>query len=194
MSHSDSNQRPTVTVIIPTFNRLQFLRQTVESVFAQSYGDWELIVADDGSQDETRAYLSDLAARPRVKALWLPHTGNPGAVRNVALREARGDYIAFLDSDDLWMPSKLELQLAALHARPSRQWSYTAFLQIDQAGAQIYPEISSRQVCPEGKVFEHLLTSKAAIAMPTMIVSRRLLELAGGFDERLLQQEDYHLW
>jgi glycosyltransferase involved in cell wall biosynthesis len=186
--------QPTVTVILPTFNRLQYLRQSVDSVFAQKYSDWELLVADDGSQDETRAYLSGLAARPRVKVLWLPHTGNPGAARNAALREARGDYIAFLDSDDLWMPSKLELQLAALRACPSRQWSYTAIIHINQAGEQIYSELNPRYVYPEGQVFESLLTSKAAIALPTIMVGRRLLERVGGFDERQLQQEDYHLW
>lgn len=186
--------RPAVTVILPTFNRLQYLRTAVDSVFAQTYDDWELIVADDGSEEETRAYLSSLAAQPRVRVLWLAHTANPGAARNAALREARGDYIAFLDSDDLWMPQKLELQLAALRACPSRQWSYTAIIHINQAGEQIYAELSPRYVYYEGKVFEHLLTSKAGIALPTVIVSRQLLQRVGGFDERQQQQEDYHLW
>jgi hypothetical protein len=186
--------RPAVSVILPTFNRLKYLRPAVDSVFAQTYQDWELIVADDGSENEARAYLSSLAQRPRVKVLWLPHSGNPGAVRNFALREAQGEYIAFLDSDDLWMQSKLELQIRALRDCPGRQWCYTAINHINHAGAQIYAEVSARRVYYEGRVFEDLLTSKVAIAMPTVVVSRQLLERVGGFDERLEQQEDYHLW
>jgi hypothetical protein len=194
MAGEQTLPRPGVSVILPTFNRLQYLPAAVDSVFAQTYQDWELIVADDGSANETRAYLSSLAGRPKVKVLWLPHRGNPGAVRNIALREAQGEYIAFLDSDDLWMPSKLELQIPALRACANSQWSYTAFILINHTGAQIYTEVSARRVYYEGRVFEHLLTSKVGIAMPTVVVSRQLLEQVGGFDERQEQQEDYRLW
>jgi hypothetical protein len=187
-------QRPAVSVILPTFNRLQYLRPAVDSVLAQTYADWELIIADDGSDSETRDYLSSLAQQPKVQVLWLPHRGNPGAVRNSALREARGDYVAFLDSDDLWMPSKLELQLAALRACPGRQWSYTAIIHINQAGEQINAERSARWVYYDGPVFDDVLTFKAGIAMPTVIVTRELLERVGGFDEQQGQHEDYHLW
>jgi glycosyltransferase involved in cell wall biosynthesis len=194
MAGGQTLERPVVSVILPTFNRIQYLRPAVDSVFAQTYDDWELIVADDGSDEETRAYLSGLAVSPRVNVIWLPHSGNPSAVRNAALREARGDYIAFLDSDDLWMPPKLELQLAALRASPGQQWSYTAIIHINQAGEQIYAEQRARDVYYEGQIFEHLLTSKAGIALPSVMLSRQLLERVGGFDERLQQQEDYHLW
>jgi len=186
--------RPVVSVILPTFNRLQYLRVAVDSVFAQTYEDWELIVADDGSEEETRAYLHGLAQKPKVRVFWLAHSGLPGAVRNVALRQAQGEFIAFLDSDDLWMPAKLELQLAMLRARPSLQWSYTAINHINHAGVQINAAISARWVWYEGPIFEHLLTVKARIAMPTVVVKRELLEQLGGFDEHQELHEDYHLW
>jgi Glycosyl transferase family 2 len=186
--------RPVVSVILPTFNRLQYLRSAVDSVFAQTYDDWELIIADDGSESETRAYLSSMAARPKVKVLWLPHSGRPGAVRNRALREAQGEYIAFLDSDDWWMPTKLELQIGALHACPSLQWSYTAINHINHAGEYINADVSARWVYYEGQIFEHLLTLKAGIAMPSVIVTKQLLERVGGFDALQGQHEDYHLW
>jgi glycosyltransferase involved in cell wall biosynthesis len=186
--------RPVVSVILPTFNRLQYLRAAVDSVFAQTYEDWELIIADDGSEEETGTYLRSLAQKAKVRVLWLAHSGFPGAVRNVALREAQGEYIAFLDSDDVWMPAKLELQLATLRARPNLQWSYTAINHIDHAGAQINAAISTRWVWYEGQIFEHLLTLKAGIAMPTVVVGRQLLEQVGGFDEHQEQHEDYHLW
>jgi len=116
---------PTVSIVLPTFNRLPYLRAAVDSVFAQSFQDWELIIADDGSDAETSAYLQTVAGMPRVKLLCLPHTGNPPAVRNAALREAHAEYVAFLDSDDIWLPRKLESQLASLRCRPTRKWSYT---------------------------------------------------------------------
>jgi hypothetical protein len=192
MSNERESARPLVSVILPTFNRLIYLRTAVESVFAQTFADWELIVADDGSEGETRDYLRSLAARPRVRVLWLPHSGNPGAVRNAAIGQAQGAYIAFLDSDDLWMASKLELQLAALRACPERQWSYTAIVQINETGEQIYADSSA--YCEEGQIFEHLLTSRAGVATPAVMVSRQLLARAGGFDGRQPQCEDYHLW
>jgi glycosyltransferase involved in cell wall biosynthesis len=194
MSGEQTLLRPTVSVILPTFNRLQYLRHAVDSVFAQTYADWELVIADDGSDEETRAYLNSLALLPRVRMLWLAHSGNPGAMRNAAMREARGDYFAFLDSDDLWMPSKLEIQMSALRAGPHRHWSYTAFNHINHAGAQINAALSASWVYYEGNIFQTLLTLKAGVAMPTVIVSRQLLEQVGGFDECQGQHEDYHLW
>src|ERR1700675_1890440 len=83
---------PEVSVVLPTFNRLKYLRAAVDSVLAQTFTDWELIVADDGSEGETAAYVAALANQPRVKVLRLAHTGNPGAVRNAACPAARGEY------------------------------------------------------------------------------------------------------
>jgi glycosyltransferase involved in cell wall biosynthesis len=185
---------PLVSVILPTFNRLQFLPSAVESVFSQTLEDWELIVADDGSDNETRAYLSTLEKRPRVKVIWLPRMGNPGAARNVALREAQGEYIAFLDSDDLWLPSKLEVQLAALRAVSDRRWGYTDFILIDQAGNSINARRNPNRVLYEGKVVEQLLQLKAGIAMPTVMAARELLERVAGFDEQQGLHEDYEMW
>ncbi len=113
-----------VSIILPTFGRLEYLRATVASVYRQTLQDWELIIADDGSDAETRAYLRTLEADSRVRLLWLTHTGIPAVVRNGALREARGEYVAFLDSDDLWAPEKLSRQVAMLRSRPLCGWCY----------------------------------------------------------------------
>src|SRR3974390_151623 len=125
---------PKVSIVLPTFNRLKYLRLAVDSVFAQTFTDWELIVADDGSAADTAAYLAVLADPPRVTVLSLPHSGNPGTARNAACHAAQGEYIAFLDSDDVWMPQKLALQLASLQTHPERGWSDTAFALIDESG------------------------------------------------------------
>jgi glycosyltransferase involved in cell wall biosynthesis len=185
---------PLVSIILPTFNRLQYLKPAVDSVISQTLEDWELIVADDGSGAETRSYLSALQCMPRVKVVWLEHQGNPGVARNRALREARAPYVAFLDSDDLWMPPKLELQLAAMHARKDRSWSYTEFIRIDPSGASIDFQRNPDRVLHEGRIVQPLLRLASGIAMPTVMVERELLNRAGGFDERLALHEDYELW
>src|SRR5689334_20872261 len=114
-----SSPTPLVSVVLPTFNRLRFLEPAIESVYAQTFTDWELIVADDGSDPDTRRYLQTVANHPRVRVLWLSHTGWPATVRNAALLQAVGEYVAFFDSDDLWMAQKLERQIEALRARPN---------------------------------------------------------------------------
>src|SRR5215469_1268994 len=129
-----------VSVVLPSFNRLRFLRPAIESVYAQTFNDWELIIVDDGSALETRQYLESLANEPRVTVVWLEHTGRPSMVRNAALRRTAGQWVAFMDSDDLWAPRKLERQIATLRARPNCLWSYTAFLRIDANGVPLAEE------------------------------------------------------
>jgi glycosyltransferase involved in cell wall biosynthesis len=183
-----------VSVIIPTFNRPQFLPAAIGSVFNQTFTDWELLIADDGSDEETRAYLRTLERPPRVKIIWLAHTGNPGAVRNAALREATGEYVALLDSDDVWMPMKLELQIAALRSCMDRRWSYTGYVRIDETGGnQTYP--GTRPWIPHrGAILERLLMHEVEIWTPAVVVERRLLVQVGGFDEKQPVFEDYDLW
>ena len=122
---SQASCAPMVSVVVPTFNRLRFLRAAIESVYTQTFIDWELIIADDGSDLETREYLQSLATQPRVSVVWLRHTGKPAMVRNAALQRAVGRYVAFLDSDDLWAPRKLERQLETLRARSAAASSAT---------------------------------------------------------------------
>ena len=176
---------------MPTFNRLEFLPAAVESVFGQSFRDWELIIADDGSDSDTRAYLRSLAD-PRVRVLWLVHSGKPAVMLNAALQAARGEYVAFLDSDDLWLPRKLEIQLASLRRHPARRWGCTGFALIDAAGEPLTARGPSCPA-PSGWVRERLLTD-AVIAMPSVIAARNLLEQVGPLDEELVMCYDDELW
>ena len=194
MSPQQVSIRPVVSIILPTFNRLKFLRPAVDSVFAQTFTDWELIVADDGSQEETAAYLEGLVSRARVKVLRLAHTGNPGAVRNAALQSARGEYIAFLDSDDVWLPEKLTLQIASLRSHPERGWSHTAFAVIDDAGNLLTGARARWWPAAEGWILDRLIRMETVIAIPSVVVRRQLLEQVGGFDLRQRMCEDYDLW
>jgi glycosyltransferase involved in cell wall biosynthesis len=185
---------PEVSVVLPTFNRLKYLRVAVDSVFTQTFTDWELIVADDGSEGETAAYVAALANRPKVKVLRLAHTGNPGAVRNAACRAARGEYIAFLDSDDVWLPEKLALQVASLRSHPQRGWSHTAFAVIDESGGPLTGADARWWPAAEGCILEPLIKREVSVAISSVIVKRRLLEQLGGFDLEQPACNDYDLW
>jgi glycosyltransferase involved in cell wall biosynthesis len=187
--------QPLVSIILPTFNRVDFLRDAVESVFAQTFRCWQLLIADDGSDDpETKAYLRALDGTPGVTVLWLAHTGNPPAVRNAALREAKAQYIAFLDSDDVWMPKKLELQIASLRSRAARQWSYTGFVMMDGARNPFTGARAMRCPAVEGSLLGPLLKRQAIIVQSSVVAARELIATAGGYDETLPICGDYELW
>jgi glycosyltransferase involved in cell wall biosynthesis len=184
---------PRVSVILPSYNRLVHLRAAVDSVMAQTMLDFELLVADDGSDAATHDYLARLDdARTRV--LWCAHSGNPAAMRNAALRAACGEYVAFLDSDDVWTPDKLARQIAVMDARPDCGWSYHQCGRIDASGN----EASWAGVQPwrafEGDIVEPLLRVEALLATPTVMARRALVLDIGGFDEAQRFAEDYDLW
>jgi glycosyltransferase involved in cell wall biosynthesis len=183
-----------VSVIVPTFNRPQFLPEAIGSVLNQTFTDWELIIADDGSEERTRAYLRSLSHLPRVTITWLPHTGRPAAVRNAALHKAKGEYVAFLDSDDTWDIRKLELQLAKLRDGNRCQWSYTAFTRVNQHGDPLPEESRRRWVPCEGDIFDRILSGEVSIRTPSVLVARQLLIDSGAFDESMRSGEDYDLW
>jgi glycosyltransferase involved in cell wall biosynthesis len=184
-----------VSIVLPTFNRREFIAPAIESVFAQTLTDWELIIADDGSAADTRAYLRTLENPPRLRVLYLPHTGRPAAVRNAALREAHGEFVAFLDSDDIWLPMKLETQIASLRRHPSCNWSYTRFVLVDASGN---PTAWARRTggwpVPGGWILDQLVEGKTALALPSIVVRRDLLSRIGNFDENLVGSEDYELY
>jgi glycosyltransferase involved in cell wall biosynthesis len=185
---------PAVSIIVPTFNRLKYLRATMASVFEQTFQDWELLIADDGSDADTRAYLQRLDAPPRVTVIWLAHSGRPSVVRNAALRAAQGEFVAFLDSDDVWLPKKLETQIASLRSRTARRWSHTKFILVDESGNPTAWQRTRAWPVPEGWILEKLVKSQTVISVPSVVASRELLEQLGGFDEELVMCEDYDLW
>lgn len=188
---------PVVTIILPTYDRFEFLPAAVKSVFDQTMGDWELIVADDGSGREVRDYLSALNDGSRVRTLLLPHSGNPSRARNAALAIARAPYVAFLDSDDVWEPHKLERQLAMMRAEEGCDWSYTGVTFIDDEGKPLAAERHRRWIEYRGQVFERILRDPASVRTPTVVISTtQLVRDVGGFDEAIDRGsgEDTDLW
>jgi glycosyltransferase involved in cell wall biosynthesis len=185
---------PLVSVVMPTFNRQAFLGAAIESVHAQTFKDLEFIIADDGSDAPTRAYLRETAARLPLQVVWLEHSGSPALTRNAGVAAARGRYLAFLDSDDSWLPEKIEQQLAALARDPDARWCYTNFLRTDEVGAVLAEEASRRFTAHRGWIFDRVLETSAAIRTPAVMVCRDLFDEVGGFDEKLRACEDYDLW
>jgi glycosyltransferase involved in cell wall biosynthesis len=181
---------PLVSVILPTYNRAALLAEALASVVAQTFEDWECIVADDGSTDGTPDVLAR-TADSRLRHLTMTHSGNPAVPRNAALGVARGRLLAFLDDDDLWTPEKLATQIPLLAGGRFR-WSYTGFVKVDGQGRESWRSTPDR--LPGGHILGALLETRAAIALPTVIAERALLAEVGGFDEALRTREDYALW
>ncbi|HYH81441.1 MAG TPA: glycosyltransferase [Longimicrobium sp.] len=185
---------PLVSIILPTYNRLPLLKETVASIRAQTFGDWELLVVDDGSTDGTAEYLDALAREdPRVRHLPMPHAANVGLLRNAAQARARGRWVAFQDSDDTWRPCKLQRHLDAHAAEPVARWSYGRCELVDAAGNPLPPERFESWKPLSGWVYEALLAHRVLLAIPTLFAERALLDEVGGSDETLKYCEDYDL-
>ncbi len=182
---------PLVSVVIPTFNRLEWLHEAVQSVRAQTLTDWELLVVDDGSTDGTGKWLARLG-EPRLRYLRQDHTASIAATRNAGVRNAQGAWIAFLDSDDRWREDKLARQLARLRDRPDARWCYTKYQLIGPGGVAVSQPHGSPWHPFEGSFVDRILTTEAAVLMPTLLLPADLARRLP-FDERLPLAEDYDL-
>ena len=178
---------PEVSVIIPTYNRRAMVREAIESVLAQSVREFELIVIDDGSTDGTAEELARLGDAIRVERI--EHRG-PAAARNRGVEMARAPLIAFLDSDDLWAPNKLERQLAFMRANPGCAISQTNEIWI-RNGRRVNPGLRHRKRA--GDIFIDSLRT-CLISMSATMMRTDLFRSLGGFDEIMDAAEDYDLW
>lgn len=185
---------PQVSVILPTFDRERELTAAVASVLRQDFEDLELIVVDDASQDGT-ARLPCLRDDPRVRTIRLPRRSGGAAARNRGLEQAKGEWIAFQDSDDVWHPAKLSRQLAALQAArqadPEFASIFCRYRRRMPGGTEIV-EPPDGAVPRDGRLLPALLR-RSMIGTPTWMVSRTLLESLGGFDEAMPRLQDWEL-
>jgi len=181
-----------VSVILPTYDRLLLLEQAIASVQAQEHADWELIIVDDGSGDGTADFVARLGDA-RCRLVGLAHGGNVARARNAGLEVARARYVAFLDSDDVWLPRKLASQLAAMRETGAR-WSYTNYALVDLDGNAVKPRSGVWRPLA-GRIVRQVFTMEANVAIPTVMAERGLLEGIGRFDEdpAMILREDYEL-
>jgi glycosyltransferase involved in cell wall biosynthesis len=185
---------PLVSVIIPVYNRRKLLADAVRSVLMQSFGDLELIVVDDGSDDGTVHSLGPLSADPRIRLLAPPRSGMAGAVRNRGAAAARGRWLAFLDSDDIWLPEKLSQQFSLLRELGSlgRHPRIIHGREVWLRGDRIISQKGQRHR-RDGEIFSDAL-AKCIIGPSTVMMERRLYLESGGFREDLEIAEDYEFW
>jgi glycosyltransferase involved in cell wall biosynthesis len=175
-------------VILPTFNRAGLLLRALDSIQAQSFPDWDCVVVDDGSSDETPDVVASRgAADPRIRAMRIEHGGTPGRSRNAGIAGSCGELVAFLDDDDEWLPGKLERQLSVFDEEPG---AGLAFSRVERFGDEHRPW---PRVLPERPELRTLLASNF-IACSTVVARRSALERAGPFDESLPFAQDFDLW
>ena len=176
-----------VSVVIPTYNRADFVREAITSVLQQDYPDIELIVVDDGSRDGTAAVVSGFG--PAVQYLWQENRG-VSAARNRGVASSTGDLIAFLDSDDLWLPNKVSAQVAYFEAQAEAQACHT-----DEIWIRRGVRVNERHIHRKQGGWQFLASLPRCVISPSAVMMRRTLwDRLGGFDESLPACEDYDLW
>ena len=180
---------PLVSVVLPTYNRACLIGRSLRSALAQTLTDLELIVVDDGSTDDTPALLGEVSDA-RVRVFRLDENRGASRARNAGIERSRGDWVAFLDSDDEWEPAKLDRQLGRARADPSAGLVYCGYERRDQVTEH---RATPRWPLHEGDVLDHLLAGWRFPTALAMVRRAALLEV-GGFSADLDCYEDYDLW
>lgn len=181
--------QPIVSVILPTFNRARTLTRAIRSVLAQTFQEWELLVVDDASIDETSNLMRKFSDA-RIRYIRHEHNRGPSSARNSGIEVARGAYIAFLDSDDEWFPEKLadDISVFGLDGE-GVGLVYSGEIALDAGGRNVMslPEI-------QGRAYENLLAHDFIGGCSRVTVRANALEIVGRFDEQLANEEDWDLW
>jgi len=190
MNNGQEISEPSVSVVMPAYNAARYIAGAIRSVIDQTFSNWELIIVDDGSQDETAAIIKPFLDDARISYI---HKENGGAAtaRNVGIKVSHGNLIAFLDADDLWVPEKLARQLDCFEKYPEIGICGTGMMLIDSNG-----KITSQGTVPafHGNPFPKILEYSLA-NMSTAMIRREVFEKAGLFDETLgTAPEDYEFW
>ena len=179
---------PSVTVILPTWNRAEWLKTAIDSVLKQTFRDFELIVVDDASTDSTAKILEHYYGK--INTIIFTENLGVSAARNEAISKSDSEWVAFLDSDDLWHPEKLQRQINQTKLRQGIPIHFTDEIWI-RNGIRVNPKKKHQK--QEGWIFQQSL-ALCLMAPSTVLLRRELLEVHGLFDERLPVCEDYDLW
>ncbi len=182
---------PQVSVIIPTYNRRTFVQQAIDSVLAQTYTDYEIIVVDDGSTDGTGEAL---AARygDRIRYVWQENQGESVA-RNCGIETSRAEYVAFLDSDDMWLPAMLRRLLAFFETKPEVAMVFCQKWLMDSSARQLDTPPQGLGLEPADWTLERLCLENP-VSLGAVLIRRSTLEQVGGFDPSIEFGEDWDLW
>ncbi len=185
---------PTVDIILPAYNAARFLPMALDSVVAQTFVDWRILLVDDGSTDETAAIARRYADRlgPKLRYIYQENRGLPAA-RNTAIRHAEAEFLALLDADDVWLPHRLEASLQLFAGRPEVGLAYGLIEGIDPSGA-VVSRFTDRKQHPQGWIAAQIYMRTMDLPCPTVTFRRTCVEQSGLFDESLRATEDRDLW
>ncbi len=180
-----------VSVMMPAYNAARFIAEAIDSVLAQSYQQWELLVVNDGSQDDT-AKIVGRYRDPRVR-LINKENGGEASARNVALENSQGEFIAYLDADDVWLPHHLQVTVDYLQAHPDREAVYTDGLHYDPQGNRLKPLSARRRGPFEGDIFAEVVRASDVFGPPICVVLRHALVAENGlrYDTRIVIGPDW---
>lgn len=181
---------PFVSVILPTYNCANFLSESVGSILSQTYHSYEIIVIDDGSTDNTKEVLHPFMQR--ITYINLEQNKGLPAARNVGIRSAQGEYIAFIDADDLWLPEKLQTDIEYFEKYRDAGMVYSKHMNIDEKG-RVLGGTPKRRL-PSGNIFIQLFSEQNFIIASSVIVRKEVFETTGLFDEQLFNCQDWDMW
>lgn len=187
MSADSEKNKPLVSIIIPTFNRAAWLGGAIDSVLDQTFGDFELLVIDDGSTDDTKEIVTSYDNK--VKYFYQSNKG-PSAARNLGIKQARANLLTFLDSDDRWLKDKLQVHVEMMMSNPNVKICYTDEIWI-RHGKRVNPKKTHQKY--SGWIYQQCLPL-CIISPSSVMISREVFEKVGLFDENLPVCEDYDLW
>ena len=180
---------PKVSVIIPAYNSMNFLPQAIESVLNQSYQDFEVIVVNDGSTDHIEEWITQIADS-RVKYISQINQG-PAVARNTGIKNSQGMYLAFLDADDIWHPTKIAKQVDIIENHPKVGLVYSWVGSIDEQG-NINSKVKKNFA--EGNVWQHIIENNIIECGSNPMVRRICFEKLGGFDPDTAYAQDWQMW
>jgi glycosyltransferase involved in cell wall biosynthesis len=185
---------PRIDVIIPAYNAAKYVAAAIESVLAQTYSDWRVLVVDDGSTDETAAVVAPYVDRSQGKIEYIKRiNGGVSAARNTGILNSSAEYLAMLDADDIWLPCRLAESLKVIEARPQIGLTYGFISRIDQDGKFI-DSWDRGQQHGEGQIAPYIYMKRIDLPTVTVMVRRKCIEEVGMFDESLRITEDRDLW
>jgi glycosyltransferase involved in cell wall biosynthesis len=184
----------TVDVIIPAYNAAKYLQAAIESVIAQTFQDWRIVLVDDGSSDNTAAVVAPFLDRLGSRMSYiLQENSGVSAARNAAMRASTSEFIALLDADDVWLPCRLSASIEVLSARPQAGLAYGLITFIDSEG-RVGKTFAGNRMHAEGFIAPYIYMRKVELPSPTITFRRRCIDEVGVFDESMRATEDRDLW
>ncbi len=188
--HRGAIAAPKVSIVIPAYNAMTYLPETLASVFQQTFNDFEVLLVDDGSTDSLQTWVAQTVSDRRVQLISQPNQGL-SAARNTGITHSQGEYIAFLDADDLWHPTKLAQQVQWLDAHPAIGSIYTLAALLDSVGN---PTGRVLGAAIAGNILSEMLQRNIIDCPSSVLVRRQCFDRVGLFDRTLRSVEDWDMW